>query len=338
MSGCPFSLGPTREGRYFLQTGDWKTAPHDAILKYRDAVSFHQARQKTMRGLSRTLGAAALLLASVSDADMLHFQDGGAVKGVLEEVTFLYKSLHKMVGRDQVKALTIGSQGSDVLVLASGREYVGKLVAIRFRTSSGISTISRSKIQSLSFDAEWAPEKPTDDSPAEKGEEEPEKAEEKEAEDKQNDVLDRNKALFNACVKKAKEIQESEEDAVDAKYANEKKQIENDLRRLLRNIDRKQYERRSGRAYRDDRGRYTDGLERDYRDLAQAKKKRNETVAKIKKDKEAVDEKAQERLKRIKVVWSAHRRAIAEGTPPEDEQMIANYKKALQAPPDKSKN
>jgi hypothetical protein len=238
-----------------------------------------------------------------------------------------------MVGRDQVKSLTIGEEGSDVLVLAGGKEYAGKLIAIRFRTSSGISTTSRSKIKSLTIDASSAPEERVEDTPPEQNEEEPANTEEKEAEQKQNDVLDRNKVLFSACVKKAKELQESEEDAVDAKYANEKKRIEEDVRRLLRNIDRKQYERRSGRAYRDDRGRYTDGLERDYRDLAEAKKKRNATVAKIKKDKEVVEEKAQERLKRIKVVWSAHRRAIAEGTAPEDEQMIANYKKALQAPP-----
>jgi hypothetical protein len=291
-----------------------------------------------MRRFVQWLGIAALLLASVSHADMLHYQDGGTAKGTLDEVTFVYKSLHKMVGRDQVKSLTIGREGSDVLVLAGGKEYVGKLVAIRFRTSSGISTISRSKIKSLVIDASSVPEERVEDTPPQQQEDDPAKTEEKEADDKDEDVLDRNKALFNACVKKAKEVQESEEDAVDAKYANEKKQIENDLRRLLRNIDRKQYERRSGRAYRDDRGRYTDGLERDYRDLAEAKKKRNATVAKIKKDKEVVEEKAQERLKRIKVVWSAHRRAIAEGTPPEDEQMIANYKKALQAPPGKSKN
>lgn len=285
---------------------------------------------------SRMLGIAALLLASVSRADVLHFQDGGTAKGTLEEVTFLYKSLHKMVGREEVKSLTVGREGSDVLVLGSGKEYAGKLVAIRFRTSSGISTISRSKIKSLSIDVSTTPEERVDDAPPEQKKEEekePATTEEKGAEQKQDDVLDRNKALFSACVKKAKELQESEEDAVDAKYANEKKQIENDLKRLLRNIEKKEYERRSGRAYRDDRGRYTDGLERDYQDLAEAKKKRNATVAKIKKDKEVVEEKAQERVKRIKVVWSAHRRAIAESTPPDDEQMIANYKKALQAPP-----
>jgi len=268
------------------------------------------------------------LFGPFAQADMLEYTQGGGSKGIMEELTFLYKSLHKMVEREDFKSLTRGADGVDVLVVQSGKEFRGKLVAVRFNTSGEVSVISASKIKSLTLDKEYTPP----ETPAEPVEEEkPKTDEEAKADDEKGDAVKRNQDLGNACAKKAEELEESEKKAVDAKYENDKKELENEVKSLLRSIENKKRRRFEGSAYRNDRGEYNDGLERDYRSIEKAKQKRDQIVASIRKDKKVVEEKAEVRVKRIKVVWSAHRRAIAEGNPPTDEQMIENYKKALNA-------
>jgi len=280
-----------------------------------------------MSKLTHALGIALLLLGVSAQADVLHYTHGGGSNGALEEVTFLYKGLHKMVEREDVKTLTLGKDGTDVLVVKSGKRYSGKLVALRFRTSGGATVVGRGTVKTLTLDGDWTPPEPAKEpTPEEKAKTE----EQTEAEKAKADALKRNQELGNACAKKARELEETEKKTIDAKYAGAKKDIEIEVKSLLRSIDNKLRRRRESKSYRNDRGEYNDGIDRDYRSIEKAKVKRKAILAKIKKEKADVEKKAEERVKRIKVVWSAHRRAIAEGNPPEEEQMFANYKKALQ--------
>jgi hypothetical protein len=281
--------------------------------------------------MSRILASCALvalvLSGTVAFADTLMYATGGGTKGELEEVTLLVNGLSRICPRTDIAGVEIGKP--DVVTLTSGNKLEGKIVAVRFKSSSGAAMIGRIRIKSLQLDATWQPKEKSEDEEAE------EEAAEDDSDvpDEQKEALKLNRKLLSAAVDKADDLEDKEEDSVDAKYANDKERIVNEAKALLRRIDYKRRRRRERQRETTSDGTHTyvdnDGLEADYKALNKTKKKRTELLKKIRAEKEVVEKKADERKMRIKAVWSEFQRTIKTGQAPTEETMLAKYREAL---------
>jgi len=281
--------------------------------------------------------AATLLAASVARADILKFSTGAQRGGTLKEVTFVVDGAHHIYRRGDILVILLSDDGKDTLERQDGTRLEGKLVSVTFRSAAGMLAVGRKKLKAVVLDAAtMLKEEPQEKKPPKESTPEPKLSpEELEA---QKEALAENKKLYKAYLDEVEKKKEQEKQALRSRYMGDARRIAREISRLENSINAKlrrreeARRRRSSSRYGDDYDRLlrTDGLEKDRRALAQAKRNRTKLKKVIdgEQDKIAAREKSAKR--RVRAAYVKIHKSLKSGKLLTEEQMTRRFQAVLE--------
>lgn len=293
---------------------------------------------------SRLLVCALLLwLCWTADADVLKIRLGEELQGTVQLVTFMVKDVQTIYPREELVSVQVGKDGSDGLEVRTEGKLDGKLVSVMFEALSGLRSVTREKIESITLDPATTVDKLK---AAQKEDAETKEEQKSELSDEQKQALTKNRELYKAYLDAAETNKDEAYDAVKTKYMQRVRDVVNDIQRLERSIAEKirRREQASGRVYTTthngrtvtiserERLERNDGLANDQRELERAKAAASKLKATIRAEEKKVKEKNEERVSRIQACYEGIRKQLLEGKLMTEEEMTARFEAALRLP------
>ena len=283
-----------------------------------------------------------LALAAGARADTIEYAYGGKRTGTLEEVTMLVDGVRSMFTRDLVQTITLGEDGSDAVVLEGGTKREGKVLAVRFRMTDKVLTLTRQTVRSVTLDGKVAPAKEPEPEETSKTDVETKPVEELTPEELAlRKALGKNKALYRAAVEKAEAMRKEDVDELKDQYLKDCEKVVKDMDRAKESVKQalrrrrdaeerwREYQRRDvGRSRYNrnfDPSRYTDQIQRDTNAYNAAKRQKSRLKKTIDKAMDKFDKDLTSRKKRVLYSYKLHRKALLDAEELTEEKMKERY-------------